>query len=179
MKQNKSIFHIAAMLGAIFMLLSAPANAQDDKAKRPSPAATASATVGTAMLKIDYSRPSVKGRKVWGEMVPMGQVWRTGANEATTFETDKPVMIEGKELPAGKYALFTIPGEKEWTIIFNKDAKQWGSYQYKQDKDALRVMVKPMKSEKLVEQLTFAIDPKGVVNFMWENVQVSFKVKAK
>jgi hypothetical protein len=179
MKQNKSIFHIGAMLAATFILLSNATFAQDDKAKRPSPPATASASVGTAKVTIDYSRPAVKGRKVWGEMVPMGQVWRTGANEATTFETDKPLMVEGKELPAGKYALFTIPGEKEWTIIFNKEAKQWGAYQYKADKDALRVTVKPKKADAFAEQLTFAVNANGNVDFMWENLQVTFKVKAK
>jgi len=178
MKQNKSIFHTAAMLVAVFVLLSANALAQD-KAKPASPPATASATVGTAKIKIDYSSPSVKGRKVWGELVPMGKVWRTGANGATTFETDKAIMVEGKELAAGKYALLTIPGEKEWTIVFNKDAGQWGAYQYKQDQDVLRVNVKPKKSAKFNEQLAFAVGTKGNVDFMWENMQVSFMVKAK
>ena len=159
------------------LLLAAPALAQqkpaEDKSKRPSPPATVSAPNFT----IEYSRPSMKGRKVMGGLVPYGQVWRTGANEATTFEAKQAVRINGQELPAGKYALFTIPGEQEWTIIFNKTANQWGAYDYKQDQDALRVKAKPTRTAQPVEQFTISTDPAGNVTMAWESTQGSFAVK--
>ena len=94
--------------------------AQDDKASRPSPPAQATATVNGKTITIDYSQPSVKGRKIWGDLVPYGKVWRADPNETTAFTLSADAMIEGKKLPAGKYAFFVIPNEKEWTIIFNK-----------------------------------------------------------
>src|SRR5688572_20929448 len=93
--------------------------------KMASPRDSVKTHVGEANIIVNYGSPSVKGRTIWGKLVPYDRVWRTGANEATTFTTDKALTVEGKELPAGKYSLFTIPGEKEWTIIFNKNAKQW------------------------------------------------------
>jgi hypothetical protein len=149
---------------------------QDDKSKRPSPPAKVTEKVGNTTVTIDYSRPSVKGRKIFGELEPYGKVWRTGANEATTFEVSNAVTIEGKTLPAGKYGLFTIPGENEWTVIFNKVANQWGAYEYKEDQDALRVKVKPKKTPKPTEMLTFNINKNGQVAMMWENTEVNFKV---
>src|SRR5215475_3205891 len=98
--------------------------AQNDKSKRPSPPATATGKVMAATITIDYSSPAVKGRKIWGELVPYDKVWRTGANEATLFSTDKEIKVEGKTLPAGKYSMYTIPGEKEWVIIFNSQTGQ-------------------------------------------------------
>src|SRR6188768_4545868 len=123
MMKRISIFFLA--LTAVVANLSA----QD---KPASPQATATGKIGAANVKIVYCQPSARGRKIMGGLVPYGEVWRTGANEATTIEFDKPVKIEGKDLPAGKYALFTIPNEKEWTIIFNKDVKQWGAFNYKE-----------------------------------------------
>ncbi len=102
-------------------------------------------------------------------------MWRTGANEATTFEVNNDVTVEGKALPAGKYSLFTIPGQNEWTIIFNKEPKQWGAYKYDEKKDALRVTVKPKKAPKMTEQFTINVN-KGTVAMLWENAQVDFKV---
>lgn len=164
---------------AIFALFFAVSSgmAQDAPAQRPSPASSTSQQLKKAKVTISYSSPSVKGRKIWGELVPYGQVWRTGANEATTFEVDKDVKVQGKMLPAGKYALFTIPADGEWTIIFNKVAKQWGAYKYDQKEDALRVMAKPKKADTFSEKMTFAISKKGVVSLNWENLQVDFKVK--
>lgn len=154
--------------------------AQQDKSKRPSPPAKAEASVGDLNIAIHYNSPAVKGREIWGKLVPYGDVWRTGANEATTFEINKDVTIEGQKLAAGKYALFTIPGENEWTIIFNKDASQWGAYNYDKNKDALRVTVKPGKAAAFQETLNFAVNAEngtGVVVFTWENSSFSFKVK--
>ena len=125
---------------------------------------------------ISYSSPSVKGRKIFGGLEPYGKVWRTGANEATTFTTDKDVKIDGKTLAKGTYALFTIPNEKEWIIIFNKNAKQWGAFDYKESEDALRVTVKPSKTSSLVEKFNISIEGNKVV-LKWENTQVEFAVK--
>ena len=145
--------------------------------QRTSPKAEASGTVGGAKVDIVYCRPSADKREIMGGLVPYGQVWRTGANAATTIEFDKPVKIEGKSLPAGKYALFTIPNENEWTIILNKDFNQQGAYNYDEKKDALRVNVKPKKSGEYVE--TFTITPeKDRVSLKWENTEVAFKVKS-
>lgn len=159
--------------GAMIMFLALSVTAQD---KPSSPKAEVDGTVGSSKVKITYCQPSARGRKIMGGLVPYGEVWRTGANEATTIEFDKAVKIEGKDLPAGKYALFTIPTENEWTVIFNKDAKQWGAYKYKQSDDVLRVTVKPTKTEQFVESFTITPE-KDQVSLKWENTAVAFKVK--
>ncbi|UOQ77294.1 DUF2911 domain-containing protein [Hymenobacter sp. 5516J-16] len=168
---------LLALSWLCLLLLAAPAFAQkpaEDKSKRPSPPATVTGPTFT----IDYSRPSLKGRKAFGgQLVPYGQVWRTGANEATTFEAKQAVTINGQTLPAGKYALFTIPGEQEWTIIFNKTANQWGAFKYDAAQDALRVKVTPTKTAAPVEQFTISSSNAGVVTMAWENAQASFTVK--
>ena len=159
------------------LLITSLASAQDGKAK-PSPAATATGKIGDKNITIAYSQPAVKGREIWGtQLVPYNEVWRTGANEATTFETDKDVNIEGQSLKAGKYALFTIPTEGgEWTFIFNSVAKQWGAYNYDKTKDVLRVKVKSSKTDALTERLTFEIKD-NKVNLAWEKLNVSFKIE--
>ena len=167
------------ILTAVFfsLLFVTSTVAQEDKGKRKSPPATAEATIGKTKLTIDYSRPSVKGRTIFGDLVPYGKVWRTGANEATTFEVSTDVMVNGKKLAAGKYSLFTIPGEKEWTIIINSVSDQWGAYRYKEDKDALRVTAKT-SSHDATEMMTISIDDKtGMVHIDWAETRVSFEVK--
>lgn len=154
-------------------LFTISCSAQDNK---PSPLATATGKVGSTSITINYSQPSVKGRKIFGDLVPFGKVWRTGANDATTFEIDNDVKIEGKTLAKGKYALFTIPGNDSWTIIFNKTFNQWGSFRYKQDEDVLRVEVKPGKAPQFTERMMFTIND-GKVTLSWENTAVSFMVK--
>ena len=145
--------------------------------KRVSPPAKLSVTTKTGLtISIDYSRPGVKGRTLGKEIAPYGKVWRTGANEATVFEISRDARVEGHTLPAGKYSLYTIPGEKEWTIIFNKDWKQWGTV-YKQDRDALRINVKATSTSSFTELLTFNIAENGTVSLNWENTEVNFKVK--
>lgn len=142
-----------------------------------SPKETVTAKIDGVETEIVYCRPSARGRKMIGGKEPYGKVWRTGANAATTIEFDKPVKIEGKSLPAGKYALFTIPNEDEWTIIINKDYNQQGAYNYDEKKDVLRVNVKPKKTEQFVE--TFTITPeKDRVTMKWENTEVAFKVQS-
>ncbi|RZJ89572.1 MAG: DUF2911 domain-containing protein, partial [Hymenobacter sp.] len=121
-----------------------------------------------------------KGREAFGPKTPLapaGEVWRTGANEATTFMVSKPVKIDGQMLPAGTYALFTIPGPTEWTIVFNKTAKQWGAFKYDMKEDALRVKVKPKTIATPVEQFTIAADKNGKVAMMWAKTEVDFMVK--
>ncbi|HAK80427.1 MAG TPA: hypothetical protein DCR35_16305 [Runella sp.] len=147
-----------------------------DKSTRPSPPAQVSREVGGITINLNYGQPSVKGRKVWGELVPYGQVWRAGANEATTFEIDKDATIEGATLPAGKYGFFAIPSEGKWTLIFNKVAAQWGAFKYDEKQDALRVSVQPKKSSQFNEKLLYTISPKGKVSLLWENVEVAFSV---
>jgi Protein of unknown function (DUF2911) len=143
--------------------------------QQASPAAKAEGTLGAAKVTISYHQPAVKGRKIWGALVPYGQVWRTGANNATTIEFDKDVTIEGKALKAGKYGLFTIPTEGgEWTIVFNKGADQWGSYSYKDSDDVLRVKVKSEKSASMTERMTFEVKD-NKVHLTWENLTVAFK----
>ena len=152
-------------------------SAQDDKSKRPSPPAKATATTASGnTITIDYSQPAVKGRTIGKEIAPYEKVWRTGANEATVFEISKDSKIEGKyPLPAGKYGLYSIPGEKSWTIIFNKTWKQWGT-NYNQADDALRVVVTPAKAQQMTEQMTFKVNESGKVVLMWGNTEVSFTV---
>ncbi|WP_375418499.1 DUF2911 domain-containing protein [uncultured Hymenobacter sp.] len=181
---KNSAFRFSLLLSLLFgLLLSLPSLAQntkapEDKSKRPSPPATATARVGAATITINYSRPSVKGRKIFGGLEPYGQVWRTGANEATTFEVDKSVTINGQPLPAGKYALFTIPTATAWTVIFNKTAEQWGAFKYDQQQDALRVQVTPTKTAKPTEQFLITTAKNGKVTMMWENTAAAFTVAA-
>jgi len=170
----KNTFFTLLLLATVFSF-NVLAQDKDDKSKRPSPPATAEGVINGKKIKIDYSSPSVKGRKIFGGLVPYGEVWRTGANETTTIEFDKAVKVEGKDLAAGKYALFTIPGENEWTIIFNKTAK-WGAYSYKKEDDVLRVTVKPTKTAGPVEAFTISVGKNDVV-IKWENTSVAFKVQ--
>ena len=163
------------------MFLSSILWAQGDKSNRPSPPATATGKVGGATITINYSSPAVKGRKIWGELVPYDKVWRAGANEATIFATDKDIMVEGKPLKAGKYSFYAIPGEKEWTFIFNSQTGQWGikmdgSTTEDPAKDVLRVKVKPQKSKTMSERLAYTVDKNGFA-LVWENVEVPVMVK--
>jgi len=164
---------------ALFALatLTMPAFAQrGDDSDRPSKNGKTEAKIGSVTVTIEYGRPKVKGREIWGGLVPYGEVWRTGANEATTISFDGDVTIEGKPLPAGTYALFTVPTQDKWTWIFNKTAKQWGAFKYDAAKDALRVEAEPVGHEP-TEEMTFAIDGDRVV-LTWEKLAVGFHVAA-
>ena len=150
--------------------------AQQDKSKRVSPPALVSQTLKSgAVVSIDYSRPSLKGRTL-SELAPAGKVWRTGANESTIFETSQDLKIEGKDLVAGKYSIYSIPGEKEWTIIFNKTWKNWGTV-YKEGDDALRIQVKPSKAKAFTEMMSFEIVKEGKVHLLWGDTQISFGIQ--
>jgi hypothetical protein len=158
-------------------LIAIAACGQNDKSQRPSPPAKVSETTGSgAAVTIDYSQPSVKGRTIGADIAPYGKVWRTGANEATVFEISKDVTVESQPLAAGKYSIYSIPGETEWVIIFNKTWQQWGT-RYNEANDALRVKVKPGKAASFTEKMTFSISKEGKVSLMWGDVQVDFTVQ--
>ncbi|WP_158827053.1 DUF2911 domain-containing protein [Mucilaginibacter lacusdianchii] len=160
-----------------FILSAFTASAQMDKSKRPSPPDTVRATTSKGVaIEVAYSQPSVKGRTIGTDIATYGKVWRTGANEATTIQFSKDVKVEGKALPAGKYAIYTIPGEKEWTIMFNKGVKNWGTV-YKEEDDAARVTVKTQKASSFTEKLTFKVDASGKVSFAWGDKMAAFVVK--
>lgn len=161
------------------MLATTVLFAQTDKSKRPSPPASVKETLkGGQTISIDYSQPAVKGRTIGKDLEPMpGKVWRTGANEATVFETDKDVKVEGKSLPAGKYGLFTIMDGDDWTIIFNKTWDQWGAFNYKEADDYMRVKVKGGKAPQFSERMTFTIEKNGKVTLLWGDKEVDFKVE--
>ena len=155
-------------------LLTVPfVNAQD---KPASPVVVATGKINGATISITYSSPSVKGRKIWGELVPFDKVWRAGANDATTFETDADLIIEGSKLVAGKYSFFVIPSENQCVLIFNKEAKQWGSYKYNQKDDQLRVTVKQKISDINTERLVYNIDKNSIV-LSWEKWNIPFSVQ--
>ncbi|MFN0254242.1 DUF2911 domain-containing protein [Pedobacter ureilyticus] len=168
---------IKSITSFLFMLVvSINVMAQDAKPKA-SPAETATGKIGGANITINYGSPSVKGRQIWGGLEKYDKVWRAGANEATTFETDKDIKVEGKNLPAGKYSFFLIPRESgTWTAIFNKEPKQWGAYKYEEAKDALRVDVKVKPLSTTQEKLVYNITNKGF-SLNWDKVSVPVAVK--
>lgn len=170
-------FQIAMVL---LCFLSLSIFAQEIKTPRPSPDAKVMQMVGVTEVSIDYSSPGVKGREIWGNLVPYDEVWRTGANEVTSITFSDPVKVNGTELPAGTYGIHTIPGELEWEIIFSKDTKVDGSSNYDPEKDALRIKVKP-EDHHFMERMTFmftdATDNSVNVNLMWDKLKVPFKVE--
>lgn len=195
-----------ALLLLMGLVPSASAQAPSLRFPRPSQKASVMQTIGVTDVSITYSRPAVKGRQIWGDplpsqadtkgeatldnqntrpkgavIVPWGHVWRAGANEATVFEISDDVLINGQKLPAGKYSLHTIPTKDEWTIIFNSDAGQWGSFSYDAAKDTLRVKAKPEWVADNEELLTYSIPVEGVntaqVVLRWEKVRVPFTVE--
>lgn len=174
MKTNHKFFLMAI---GVLALTFGDASAQN----KPSPAASVSETINSgATVSINYSSPSLKGRTIGKDVEPMeGKVWRAGANKATVFEVDKDVKIEGKALPAGKYALFTINNGNEWTLIFNKKWDQWGAFKYEETKseDALQVKVTAKKAAAAAESLAYTIDKSGKVSLLWGDLDVSFSVK--
>ena len=169
---NMRILLVTSLLAA----LAVPSFAQRP---RVSPHETVNGKAGKANITIEYGRPSLKGRKaVGGQLVPFGQVWRTGADEATILTTDAELMIGTLAVPAGSYSLFTLPAEKEWKLIVNKTAKQWGAFSYKEADDLGRTAMKVKALAAPVEQFTIAIKD-GMIVMSWENTEVSVPVKAK
>ncbi len=140
------------IIGLLLIFIATTNFAVGQKAKA-SPRENVTGKINTATISIDYGSPSVRGRKIWGALVPFDKIWSAGANEATTFETDKDLIVEGEKLPAGNYSLFIIPNEKECIVIFNKKSDQWGAYNYSKDLDQLRVEVSPKEETKSTEKL--------------------------
>ena len=180
MNLSKNLFYAALILAVVAFspkeILSQPQLTLPQLSQK----ASVTQTIGLTDITIDYHRPLVKGRKIWGVLVPYNKVWRAGANENTTISFSDNVKINGMELPAGKYGFHTIPTENEWTIIFSKDNAAWGSYFYDPNHDALRIKVKPQTAD-FVEALTFTFtDPTAnsvEVNLHWEKLNVPFKVE--
>lgn len=156
-------------------LLAAPLFANAQELPQPSPSGKVEQVVGLTTVSVDYSRPSVKGRTIFGELVPYGKVWRTGANKCTLFETSGPIKVEGQDLPAGIYSLFTIPNEDTWVFIFNKDTALWGEEDRKDEMDVLRVKAQRQKTE-TVETFTIGFDAvkddHARMELRWENMLV-------
>jgi len=165
--KTKISFYVLTLFVSLF------AGAQEKKA---SPAATAKGNINGSEITINYSSPSVKGREIWGKLVPFGQVWRAGADEATTFETSKELTVGGQKLPAGKYSFFVVPEKDNATIIFNTEAKQWGAYDYNVKKDQLRINVKPQAKSDSTEKLTYTVN-KSDVTLRWEKWNIVIPVK--
>lgn len=150
---------------------------------KPSPPASATCDLGSGKtIKTDYSSPRMKGRKIYGDLVPFGQVWRTGANEATTFVTSSDVVVGGKDVPAGSYTIFTVPNADKWTLIVNKKTGEWGiPYKYESDELA-RVDMKVSKLPSPVENFTIAYDKSGsgcTLRMDWATTRASVDIKAK
>lgn len=163
------------MLFCAILLFSASAAAQNET--RLSPAEITTGKIKDATITIHYSSPSVKGRQIFGGLEPFGEIWRAGANEATTFETDKDIQVEGKPLPAGTYSFFLIPEENgTWTAIFNKEPKQWGAYKYEESKDQLRVKVKTKALKTSQEKLIYKIYKTGF-SLDWDKTSVPVSIK--
>ena len=161
--------------------LAGPVSAQQLELPRASPQAKLSQVVGMTEIAVDYSSPAVKGRKVWGGLVPLGELWRTGANQATKVTFSKDVTIGDKPVPAGTYALFTIPTKDSWTVIFNKNPNQGGTDQYKQDLDQLRLTVKPLPAphrERLTFVFTDTSEVATTLDLEWEKVRLPISIKA-
>lgn len=180
MKLNYLIISVVMML---ILSLSINMKAQNAKQEvRISPKAEVMQQVGLTDIRIIYSRPGVKGRVIWGKLVPYDAVWRAGANEATKFIFSTDVYIEGKLLKKGSYSFFAIPGKNEWTLIFNKVADQWGAFEYNESQDALRIKVKPEKGnmqEWLAYTITKTSDTSAIIRLEWEKLRVPFKVEVK
>jgi len=156
---------------------------QQDKSKRPSPPATAKVDLGGgATITVDYSSPKVKGRKIFGGLVPYGKIWRTGANEATTFVTTADITVAGKAVPAGSYTLFTIPNEDKWTLVLSKKTGEWGTAYPGESEDLVRVDMKVSKLPALAEDFKISFDKSGMgatMNIDWENTRASVDIAKK
>lgn len=173
-KVSKTFLMIAAVVGCLFALTAIAERADDGD--RASKNGKAEGTVDGVQVTLEYGRPQVKDREIWGDLVPYGKVWRTGANEATTVTFSADVKVEGQDLAAGTYALFTIPEKETWTVVFNKEAKQWGAYKHDAAQDALRVTATPQATEH-VEAMDFEFADDAIV-LRWEKLALPIMIAA-
>ncbi len=173
--------HFAGILLMLATTISISVRAQAPRIPEASPTQTIIQDFGLGKITITYSRPNVKGRMIFGGINPYGQVWRTGANAATTITFSENVIMEGNKVPAGTYALFTIPDTAEWTVILNKTAKQWGAYSYKQADDLLRFKVKPIHLEEKRETFTIQFANETTqssdLHLVWDHTGVYIHLK--
>ncbi len=179
----KKFLLIPAALLAIATVASAQMDMSQDKSKRPSPPASATCKFSDGKtVKIDYSSPRAKGRKIFGGLVPYGEVWRTGANDATTFVTDTNVSLDGKAIPAGKYTLFTLPKADAWTLIISKKTGEWGTDYPGEKEDLVRVPMMVSQTSGPVENFTIAFDQAGskcTLRMEWENTRAKLEISEK
>ncbi len=179
---NPKTFTLLSALACGFMSGSS-ALAQTSKIEFPaaSPGCTIKQRVGLTDIEFNYSRPGVKGREIFGNVVPYGKVWRTGANQATKLILSTPVKLNGTEIPAGTYAFLTIPGKDEWTIIINKGADDWGAYKYDEKADVARFKATPIKLSRPTDNFTIEFDKMGdessFINLVWDKTEVPIKVE--
>jgi len=176
---------IAVSLFAVATLASAQMNMSDDKSKRPSPPASATCKFSDGKtIKIDYSSPRAKGRKIFGDasekaLVPYGQIWRTGANDATTFVTDTNLNVGGQAVPAGSYTIFTVPKADAWSLVISKKTGEWGTDYPGEKEDLVRVPMTVSKTSAPVENFTIAFDQAGskcTLHTEWENTRASVEI---
>ncbi len=173
----KKISFICAFLIVFLFASVTQATAQrGDDTERASKNGKLEGAIEGVNVTMEFGRPKVKERTIWGGLVPYDKIWRSGANEATTFTIDKNIVVEDKDLAAGTYGFFTIPGKEEWTIVFNNVAKQWGAGEYDEAQDALRVKVKPASAEHM-EEMIFLIEGNKVI-LRWEKLSVPFEIGA-
>lgn len=155
---------------------AAPLAQAELRLPRTSQKQVVSQTIGITDMTVTYHRPGVKGRTIWGELVPFGEPWRTGANEATQFETSTDILVEGKALPAGTYSLVTIPNKDKWTVVFSKQKELWGAFGYKPEEDQLRIQVTPATAPAM-EWMAITLDPTGPaaaeLAIHWEKLRVA------
>lgn len=177
MRKGIAIFSVLCLALALVVFVS---HARQDKSKRPSPPATATLDLGDGKsITIDYSSPRLKGRKLGVDLAPYGQVWRTGANEATTFVTTADVVVGGTLVPAGSYTLFTIPNKEKWVLIISKKTGEWGIPYPGQSEDLARVDMKVSKLPSSVENFTISLDKTargGTLNLDWETTRASVPI---
>ncbi len=170
-------FLLAALTSAVLFTV-----AQRDPSKRPSPPGSAEFTLHGKKLAVEYSRPSMRGRKIFGDLLPYGQVWRTGANEATAFTTQATLDLAGATVPAGKYTLYSIPSEGTWKLIISKQTGQWGT-DYDAKQDLARVDMQKETLAQPVEQFTISFEPRGndggALKLAWEKTAVWVEFREK
>ena len=172
-KFSKSVSILLALIMLLTVAVPAFAGRADDSDRKSKNGKTEGSIDGVTVV-LEYGRPEVRGRDIWGGLVPYGEVWRTGADEATTIHFSADVTVQGKALEAGTYSLFTVPGEEGWSVIFNTVAEQWGAYKRDAGKDALKVDAKA-KSHEHVEAMDFVIEGNDVV-LRWAETAVPFTV---
>lgn len=187
MRDRSGTFFTRFCMGLAFILLFsmgtifAQADEEEDLERRKSPLSIAKINHNDTYLKITYSRPTKKGRKIFGDLVPYDKIWRTGANEATEITITQPIQFAGKKVEPGTYSIFTIPAEQKWTVVLNEEKGQWGAYKYNKKKDYLRVQVPSKKLDETVEAFTIEFSkPENnstILSMMWDQTKIDIPIQ--